>query len=133
MKFNSLIPELSVSDINKSKNFYLDILGFNLEYERLADKFAFFSFGDAQIMIEEINGYWNTGELQYPFGRGVNFQIAAEDVYKIENNLKRNNINLFRNVMESRYECGCKIVIQKELLVEDPDGYLLRFCQTEGK
>jgi len=133
MKFNNLIPELSVSDINKSKNFYIDILGFNLEYERLADKFAFLSFGDAQIMIEEINGYWNTGELRYPFGRGVNFQIAADDVYKIENNLKKNNINLFRNVMESRYECGCEIVIQKELLVQDPDGYLLRFCQTEIK
>lgn len=24
-------------------------------------------------MIEEINGCWNTGELKYPFGRGINF------------------------------------------------------------
>jgi len=133
MKFNGLIPELSVSDINKSKNFYIDILGFHLEYERFADKFAFLSYGEAQIMIEEINGHWNTGELQYPFGRGVNFQIATDDVYKIANNLKQNNINLFRDIMESRYECGCEVVLEKEILVQDPDGYLLRFSQTENR
>jgi len=34
-------------------------------------------------MIEEINGHWNAGELRYPFGRGVNFQIATNDVYKM--------------------------------------------------
>lgn len=133
MKFNGLIPELSVSDINKSKNFYIDILGFHLEYERLDDKFVFLSYGEAQIMIEEINGYWNTGNLRYPFGRGINFQIATDDVYKIANNLKKNNINLFRDVMESEYECDCEVVLEKEILVQDPDGYLLRFSQMENK
>ena len=133
MKFNALVPELSVSDINKAKNFYINILGFHLEYERVADKFAFLSYGEAQIMIEEINGHWITGKLQYPLGRGVNFQIATDDVYKIVNNLKQNNINLFRDVMESRYECGCEVVLEKEILVQDPDGYLLRFSQTENK
>ena len=132
MRFNSLIPELSVSDINKSKSFYIDMLGFNLEYERITDKFAFLSYGDAQIMIEEINGYWNTGNLTYPFGRGINFQIATDDVYNIANNLKRNNINLFRDVMESTYECGCEVILEKEILVQDPDGYLLRFSQIEN-
>lgn len=133
MKFNGLVPELSVSDINKSKNFYINILGFHLEYERLEDKFAFLSYGESQIMLEEINGYWNTGELQYPLGRGINFQIAADDVYKIAYNIKRNNIKLFRDVMESRYECGGELVFQKEILVQDPDGYLLRFSQSEVK
>lgn len=31
MKFNKMIPELTVSDINKTKEFYLNILGFKLE------------------------------------------------------------------------------------------------------
>ncbi len=57
MKFNSLIPELSVNNIEESKRFYIDILGFKLEYERIEDKFAFLSLGDIQIMIEEVNGY----------------------------------------------------------------------------
>ena len=132
MKFNGLIPELSVSDINESKKFYMDILGFHLEYERLADKFAFLSFCEAQIMIEEINGHWNTGELQNPFGRGINFQIATDDVYKIADNLKQNNIKLFRDVFESQYKCGSEVISEKEILVQDPDGYLLRFSQTEN-
>jgi|GEM_PF-5538778 hypothetical protein len=34
MNFNKTIPELSVFDINKSKKFYLNVLGAKIEYER---------------------------------------------------------------------------------------------------
>ncbi|NKF06850.1 VOC family protein [Clostridium gasigenes] len=129
MKFNDLIPELSVSSIVESKRFYIDVLGFKLEYERVEDKFAFLSLGKAQIMIEEINGYWNTGKLQYPFGRGVNFQIGIDDVAIIKSSLVKNNINLFRDIIESEYESNGEIIKMKELLVQDLDGYLLRFSQ----
>lgn len=128
MKFNSLIPELSVNDIEKSKRFYIDILGFNLEYERVGDKFAFLSLGDIQIMIEEVNGYWNTGELKYPFGRGINFQLEVPNAEKIRDNLVKNNIELFRDINVNEYECNGKIILQKEFLVQDLNGYLLRFC-----
>ncbi|MBP2661268.1 MAG: glyoxalase/bleomycin resistance protein/dioxygenase [Firmicutes bacterium] len=132
MRFNGLIPELSVSSINESKKFYIDILEFHLEYERLENKFAFLSYGEAQIMIEEINENWKTGELQCPFGRGINFQISTEDVYKIAYRLKQNNIMLFRDIMESQYKCDSRVLVMKEVLVQDPDGYLLRFSQTES-
>lgn len=111
MKFNDLVPELSVSDINKSKDFYVNILGFNLEYERLKDKFAFLSYGEAQIMLEEINGNWSTGELEYPFGRGINFQIMTDDVYEIVNKLKQKNISLFKDIMVNRYECDGEVFV----------------------
>ncbi|MDV4149446.1 VOC family protein [Clostridium sp. AL.422] len=128
MKFNSLIPELSVMNIEESKKFYMDILGFKLEYERVEDKFAFLSLEDVQIMIEEVNGYWNTGELEYPFGRGINFQIEVPNVDEIRENLVKNNIELFRDITISEYECNGKIILQKEFLVQDLNGYLLRFC-----
>ena len=60
MQFNSLIPELSVTDINKSKEFYLS-LGFTIKYERLENKFCFLELEQNQIMIEQINDNWNTG------------------------------------------------------------------------
>ena len=41
MNFNKLIPELSVSDINKTREFYVDVLGFNICFERPEDKFIF--------------------------------------------------------------------------------------------
>ncbi len=44
MIFSKMIPELTVFDIEKTKAFYRDILGFQMEYERPEDKFVFMSF-----------------------------------------------------------------------------------------
>ena len=68
MKFNSLLPELSVSNIENSIEFYTSI-GFKIIYERKKDKFCFLELENNQIMIEQINNNWNTGILEYPFGR----------------------------------------------------------------
>ncbi|MBN1042254.1 VOC family protein [Clostridium botulinum] len=129
MKFNGLVPELSVEDIEKSKEFYIDILGFKLEYERIEDKFAFISFEEAQIMIEEINEYWNTATLEYPFGRGINFQINVSSFDGIISSLNKNNVEVFRDVKINTYEGNGEAYVEKEILVQDPDGYLLRFSQ----
>ncbi|UTH14049.1 VOC family protein [Macrococcus equipercicus] len=53
MKFNTLIPELEVLNIEASKNFYIEVLGFKLEYERKEDKFVFLSKDGSQLMLEE--------------------------------------------------------------------------------
>lgn len=74
MKFNSLIPELYVSDFNKSLNFYTAI-GFKIEYKREKPKFAFLSYQGSQIMIQEYEPEWVKGKLEYPYGRGINLQI----------------------------------------------------------
>ena len=129
MKFNTLIPELSVSNIQNSLNFYTKVLNFKIEYERKEDKFAFLSYGKAQLMIEEINNHWNTGELTYPFGRGVNFQIETTNIQEIQNALKKNNIKPFKDIFESSYRSQNTIYKQQEILILDPDGYLLRFSQ----
>ena len=129
MKFNALIPELSVSDIQTSLDFYTKVLGFKIEYERKEDKFAFLSYGQAQLMIEEINDHWSTGKLTHPFGRGVNFQIETPDIKAIRKALKKHHITPFKDMFESTYRAGKKIYKQQEILILDPDGYLLRFSQ----
>mgnify|MGYP000946789999 FL=1 len=68
MEFNSLIPELTVSDIEISKKFYLEVLEFKVEYERVEDLFIFISKEGNQLMLEQENGAWNTGELVFPYG-----------------------------------------------------------------
>jgi len=128
-KFNALMPELSVKDIDVSKNFYLDILGFVLEYERVEDKFAFISYGEAQIMLEQINGYWKTGNFAYPLGRGINFQIKTEHLDVLREKLVANGYQLFRDIEEVNYRENRIVHKGKEFLVQDPDGYLLRFSQ----
>ena len=120
---------MSILCIERSKWFYTELLGFQLEYERKNDKFAFLSLNNAQLMIEEINGHWETGLLEYPLGRGVNFQITVEDIQPIVNRLNQNAILLFREPFVSEYVTGVTVIKEIEFLVQDPDGYLLRFSQ----
>lgn len=132
MQFNKLIPELSVSDIEKSRRFYADVLGFKAEYERKEQKFIFLSFQGSQLMIEEINEEWKTGKLEHPFGRGINFQIEADDINPILESLKKNSYPVKHEPKERWYKVKGKLHGQKEFLVMDPDGYLLRFAQDLG-
>ena len=127
MKFNALIPELSVRDLEKSKAFYTGILQFTVEYERPEDRFAFLSLEGNQLMLEEINGHWETGELVYPFGRGVNFEMTVSDVEGLYQRVLDAGIPLFRERKTSRYRRDDEEIVQTEFLIQDPDGYLLRF------
>ena len=126
MNFNSLIPELTVSDINISKNFYLE-LGFKIVYERKEDKFCFLEFENNQIMIEEQNENWNVGILEYPFGRGINISMSVSDIDKLYYELKHKNIKMFLDLETHKYKVNDKVFEDKEFLIQDPDGYLLRF------
>ena len=127
MKFNSLIPELTVTDIERTKDFYLNILGFKMEYERPENKFIFVSLEGNQMMLEQENGHWSVGELEYPFGRGINFEMTVSDVDAIYNRVLDAGIKPFREMQVSNYRSNDEVVVQKEFLVQDPDGYLLRF------
>ncbi|AAK80420.1 catechol 2,3-dioxygenase-like lactoylglutathione lyase family enzyme [Clostridium acetobutylicum] len=130
MIFNSLVPELSVTNIVISKSFYVDILSFKVQYEREEDSFAFISLNGAQLMLDEgANGSWSTALTTYPFGRGINLQFFVEDVEKIITSLNKHNIKLFKDPFISNYRIGPENHTFKEVLVQDPDGYLLRFSQ----
>lgn len=131
--FNALIPELSVSNFEESLNFYCNILGFKIEYQREESKFAFISLEGSQLMIEEINDNWNVGEIEKPFGRGINFQIEVKQIQPILNSLAKNNYPLFKEVMENWYRQDNKLLGNKEFLVQDPDGYLLRLSEDLGE
>ncbi|MBO5183271.1 MAG: VOC family protein [Bacilli bacterium] len=126
MKFNSLIPELSVTNIEKSKKFYLN-LGFKIMYERKEDKFCFLYLEDNQIMIEEINNNWNVGEMKYPFGNGINISMTVSDIDSFYESIISKKIVLFRKIKTSKYRVDDIIYEDKEFLLQDPDGYLLRF------
>ena len=127
MNFNKTIPELSVFDINKSKNFYLNVLGAKIEYERQEDKFVFLSLEENQLMLEEIhdNG-WNIGELTYPLGQGINISLEIKNVDSIYQRVKEHNITLYRDMKISHYTGANEIIKQKEFLLQDPNEYLLR-------
>ena len=124
--YNSLIPELSVSNIDISKKFYLD-LGFKIRYERKENKFCFLQLEGNQIMIEENNDNCNTGKLEHPYGRGINLSMAVSNIEKMYEILKEKNIKFFLDLEIHEYRIDDKISYDKEFLIQDPDGYLLRF------
>ncbi len=129
----SLVPELIVFDFQKSLDFYTKVLGFKIEYDRPEKKFALLSFENSQIMINEYNGTWETGKLEYPLGRGVNFQIECSNVDLLVSQLRKNNYKLFQEIEENWYRKNKKEVGNREFLVQDLDGYLLRFAQDLGE
>jgi len=132
---NSLVPELSIIDFKKSLDFYTRILGFSIEYQRTEEGFAFLSLGDAQIMIDQIgeSRTWQTGEMKHPLGQGINFQIRVDNIDEMISSLKRENIQLFLDVEEKWYRKNDRQVGNRQFLVQDPDGYLLRFFESLGE
>jgi len=85
MNFNSLYPELLVECLARSRFFYEEILGFDVEYERPEEHFLYLSLnGGAQIMLLQDNGnhHSQTGPMHYPRGQGVNFSILCEQPMK---------------------------------------------------
>ncbi|HGF5182122.1 bleomycin resistance protein [Vibrio parahaemolyticus] len=132
--WNPMVPELSVSNFEESLNFYQNLLGFKIRNQRSNPEFAYLENENVQIMLEQIHDTgWSTGELEYPLGRGVNFQMELTDISPILERLNAANVVLYREPNESWYDEGNVLSGQREFLVQDPDGYLLRFTQHLGE
>ena len=135
MKFNKLIPELSVSNLNESLRFYVNSIGFKIEYQRPENKFVFISYQGTQFMLQELeeNEKWSIGELKHPYGNGVNFQIEVSNVEKVYDALKTSGYKIAFDIEENWYRQDNKLLGNKEFLIQDPDGYLLRFSEDLGE
>jgi catechol 2,3-dioxygenase-like lactoylglutathione lyase family enzyme len=134
--FSDLIPELSVSDWQRSVAFYCGMLGFACVYDRPEEGFAFLRRGSAQLMLDQIgqgrtfnNGH---GPETPPFGRGVNLQIAVESVAPILSTLQENDWPLFLPLEDRWYRRDAVLLGNRQFVVADPDGYLLRFYEDLG-
>lgn len=129
-----LVPELLVTDLTRSLAFYCDTCGFRLRFQRPDDGFAYLDLGGAQIMLEEVSDEsWLTGPLQPPFGRGINLQIEVPDSGALLARLGAAGIAPFRPLSTDWYREGAIEHGQSQFLVQDPDGYLLRFVQPLGE
>ncbi len=135
LKMNALIPELIVSDLQQSLQFYHDILGFKIEYDRPEDKFAFLSYYGSQLMLEEDypdESPWRVGPLERPFGRGLNLSIVCPDCALLAAAIEDAGHPLHKSVEERWYRDHNRLHGQLNFLILDPDGYLLRFNQSLG-
>ncbi|CRH37163.1 Uncharacterized protein BN1183_CQ_00450 [Pantoea ananatis] len=131
--WNPMVPELAVTDFAASWAFYVEAIGFKVRIRRENPDLAYLCYGQVQLMIEQVHdGGWLTAEMAYPLGRGINLQIDVPDIETLYSRLLRLSTPLFRPLRENCYDTGERVECQKEFLVQDPDGYLLRFCQPVG-
>lgn len=123
----ALVPELMVSDLARSLDVYTRLFGFTLNYTRPG--FAYLSLGRIQRMLEQAHGdrAWLTGPLDQPYGRGINFQMMVPDVDALYERLVAADYPIRMPLKSSVYLEGGTENVQREFLVQDPDGYLLRF------
>ena len=125
--FAAMVPELSVTDLDQSLAFWCDLLGFEIAYRREAAGFAYLQRGPLQIMLCRMNGEWETASLERPLGRGINLQMQVDRLEPLVQRLTETGWPLYRPLEEKHYRVGEGWSICREFLVQDPDGYLLRF------
>ena len=127
-----LVPELYCEDIQVTKKFYIEVFGFEVKYERVEEEFVYFTLNGIDIMVEGINGVgrrWLTDKMEKPFGRGINFQWDVSEIDELYSRVKALVPDSIYLEMESKeYQCGDRIAVQRQFIVQDPNGYLFRFC-----
>jgi len=124
-----LVPELLVEVLAASVEFWVGLCGFEISYDRPEDGFAYLTSGTAHVMLEQagIGRNWIPAPLDRPLGRGVNFQINVPSIEPLIHRLTAKGWPLFLAPEERWYRTGATEVGLTQFLVQDPDGYLLRF------
>ena len=128
MDYTAVIPEFVVSDIEQSRRFYCDLLGFSVQYERPEEKFLFLSLEDCQLMLEE-GKEEELAQLTYPFGRGINISFGIKDVPQLHQKLLEANYPIHRPLIQRKFRVGDSFIYPQEFAILDPDGYFLRFSE----
>ncbi len=129
-----LIPEFCCSNLKQSLDFYLNILGFVIRYQREEEGFAMIERQGSQIMLDELNSEakrsWISAPLEFPFGRGVNFEIRTNEIDALYYRVQKSLAPLFLPIEEKWYRVDDIERLNRQFIVLDPDGYMLRFSQN---
>ena len=130
------IPELLVTDFARSLTFYTQTLGFDVHYTRGEPEadFAMLRLGRVQLMLEKLaDDVWLTGPMEQPFGRGINIEMEHPDPESLSIDLVAKGIDLYRPLFTvTRNLANGATASSTEFLIQDPDGYLLRFVAPVG-
>jgi catechol 2,3-dioxygenase-like lactoylglutathione lyase family enzyme len=131
----ALVPELDVADLEASLAFYVGVLGFSVRYSRPEEQFAYLEREAAELMLEAAAGpgrRFRTAPLERPFGRGLNLQIACSDVAALYARITSAAAEVILPLETRWYRAGVVERGNRQFVVADPDGYLLRFFEDLG-
>jgi len=129
-----LIPELQVGDLQESVRFYRDA-GFTVAYERPEEAFVMLVRDGVALMLESADGpgrRLGEASLERPFGRGINLQIRVADADELHRAITAAGCTPLTGLEDRWFRVGAREVGNREFVVSDPDGYLLRFFEDLG-
>ncbi|MBP0466698.1 VOC family protein [Roseomonas sp. PWR1] len=100
-------------------------------YDRPEDGFACIERDGARIMLDRLGSMrdWLAAPAERPFGRGMNLEIAVASVAPLLTAMDRAGWPMFLPVEEKAYRVGDGVVRVRQFIVQDPDGYLVRFSE----
>jgi catechol 2,3-dioxygenase-like lactoylglutathione lyase family enzyme len=130
-----LVPELDVSDLDRSLSIYVGVLGFRHQVSRPEERFAYLIREGVHLMLEEAAGpgrRFRTAPLEYPFGRGMNLQIEVADVDTLYARVQQAGLGVIIALEERWYRQAETETGNRQFVMADPDGYLLRFFSDLG-
>ena len=131
----ALVPEFDVTDLEASLAFYLGVLGFRVRYARPEERFVYLEREGAELMLEAASGpgrRFRTAPLEAPFGRGVNLQIRVGDAQTLLDAARAAGAAIILDIEDRWYRTGADEAGNRQFVVADPDGYLLRFFEDLG-
>ena len=137
-RFTTLLtPELYCTDIKTSLAFYVDILGFEIQYQRPEEGFAMLERQGSRIMLDQIvpgnKRSWITAPLEAPFGRGINLQMMTSRIDELYAKIQNSGARIFLPMEEKWYRANDMGLGNRQFIVQDPDGFLLRFFEDLGE
>jgi catechol 2,3-dioxygenase-like lactoylglutathione lyase family enzyme len=128
-----LVPELVCADLQSSLAFYTTVLGFTIAFQREDEHFAYLEREGAELILQgPADRIFAAGELQHPYGRGVNLQIEVSDVDSLHQAVIAAGAPVYLPMEEKWYRRDDVLLGNRQFIVQDPDGYLLRFYRDLG-
>jgi catechol 2,3-dioxygenase-like lactoylglutathione lyase family enzyme len=128
-----MVAELAVNDLAASLSFWCDVLGFTVAYQRPEERFVYLERPDgAQIMLCQRHGRFETGPLDHPLGQGAMFQIYVEGLEPILAALALRKWPIYLGPRTAWRRVGGQESGQREIFVQDPDGYLVMVAEDAG-
>ena len=133
--FAKLVAELLVEDLGESLYFWREALGFEIAYQRPQQEFVYLERPEgAQIMLcERSEGRWETAPMEKPYGRGVMFQVCLSAIDPIIDRLKDLQVPIYAGPREVWRRWGDREGGRREVMLLDPDGYLIMLAEELGE
>ena len=121
---------LRITDLEKSLNFYCEVLGMRLlrrmDFEQGRFTLAFVGYADeSEQAVLELTHNWDTSAYDLGDAYG-HIAIGVEDVYKTCDDVRERGGNVVRDAGPMK---GGTTVIA---FVEDPDGYKIELLQDHA-